>query len=109
MQYKSINFKRGDTLTIECTRRDADGTPVDLTGLTIASKVRNGGFEDTLTVTVVDAGAGTFTLAQTATLTALWPISAEWSDMLCDVEFVDGANVVSSETFAINVLADITY
>lgn len=107
-QMKTINFKRGDTLAIACTRKNSVGAPVNITGMTILSKVRNGAFEDSLVVNVTDAAAGEFTLSRSAANTAAWPLTADGSIMRCDVEFTDGSNVNSSETFAINVIEDIT-
>ena len=108
-RFKTLDLKRGDTLAINCTRTNAAGAAMDLTGLEIASKVRSGGFSDDLTVTVTNAAAGQFTLARDAAGTALWPLTTAESPVLCDVQFSFGGVVASSETFIINVLEDITY
>lgn len=107
-RFKTLDFKRGDTLAIDCTRTNAAGAPVDLTSCTITSQVRSGGFADDLVVTVTDATGGLFTLTRNPAATALWPVSGEESLLLCDVQFAIGDAVVSSETFAIRVLEDIT-
>jgi hypothetical protein len=106
---QSINFKRGDTFSLDCTRKDSGGTAINLTGYTITSSVKMGGsFSDTLTVTVTNAAAGQFTLTKAAANTASWPISTDDSPLLCDVQFVLSGTVKSSETFEIDVVEDIT-
>jgi hypothetical protein len=105
---QSINFKRGDTLSISCTRKDSSGSAINLAGYTITSSVKMGAFTDTLTVTVTNAAAGEFTLTKAAANTASWPLSSGTSPMLCDVQFVVGGTTKSSETFEISVAEDIT-
>lgn len=101
----SFTVKRGDTLTLDCTRTDSAGNAVSLTGVTGAAKMRSRrGTEITLTFAVVSAPAGTFTLSATAAATATWETGA----YLCDVEFTAGAVVASTDTFSVNVIGDIT-
>jgi hypothetical protein len=105
---KSINFKRGDTLSMTCQRLTAAAAAFNLVGYTMAVTVRNGGFSQALTVTVTNASLGQFTLSQTATNTAVWPISDDDdSVMYCDIQFTSGS-VESTETFKIVVREDIT-
>lgn len=105
---KSLNFKRGDTLSITCQRLTAASTPFSLVGYTIAATVRNGAFSQALTVTITAPSTGNFTLSQTATNTALWPVSDDDdSVMYCDIQFTSGS-VESTETFKIVVQEDIT-
>jgi hypothetical protein len=105
---KSINFKRGDTLSMTCQRLTAAAAAFNLVGYTMAATVRNGGFSQALTVTVTNASLGQFTLSQTATNTAVWPISDDDdSAMYCDIQFTSGS-VESTETFKIVVREDIT-
>ena len=105
---KSINFKRGDTLSMTCQRLTAAAAAFNLVGYTMAGTVRNGGFSQALTVTVTNASLGQFTLSQTATNTAVWPISDDDdSVMYCDIQFTSGS-VESTETFKIVVREDIT-
>lgn len=58
-----------------------------------------------LDVTITDPVRGEFTLSKSAGETALWPVR----DLFCDVEFLkpDGT-VVSSDTFMVRVVLDIT-
>lgn len=105
---KSINFKRGDTLSMTCQRLTAAAAAFNLVGYTMAATVRNGGFSQALTVTVTNASLGQFTLSQTAANTAVWPISDDDdSVMYCDIQFTS-ASVESTETFKIVVREDIT-
>ena len=105
---KSINFKRGDTLSLTCQRLTAALAAFNLTGYTIAATVRNGGFSQSLSVSMSSPTTGQFTLSQTATNTALWPVSdSDDSVMYCDIQFTSGS-VESTETFKIVVQEDIT-
>jgi hypothetical protein len=105
---KSINFKRGDTLSMTCQRLTAAAAAFNLVGYTMAATVRNGGFSQALTVSITNASLGQFTLSQTATNTAVWPISDDDdSVMYCDIQFTSGS-VESTETFKIIVREDIT-
>lgn len=105
---KTINFKRGDTLSIACQRLTAAQAAFNLVGYAVAATVRNGGFSQALTVTMPSPVSGQFTLSQTAANTALWPVSdSEASQMLCDVQFTSGS-VESTETFKIIVQEDVT-
>jgi len=105
---KSINFKRGDSLILECQRLTVGLTAFSLLGYTIAATVRNGAFNQALTVVVTNASLGQFSLLQTATNTALWPVSDDDdSVMYCDIQFTSGS-VESTETFRIVVQEDIT-
>lgn len=102
----TITHKRGDTFTLAVTEYlDAEmQSPRDLTGVTITCQMRHPWGEDlvSLTPALTDAAAGTFTL--TAADTEAWRIG-KWS---CDIEFDEGGVVNSSETFAIDVVEDVT-
>jgi hypothetical protein len=105
---KSITFKRGDTFSVTCQRLTAAATAFSLVGYSLAARVRNGKFSQDLTISITDAGQGRFTLSQTASQTALWPISdSDASELLCDIQFTS-ASVESTETFKIIVHEDIT-
>lgn len=103
-----IYHKRGDTFSLTCVWRDSLGTPINISGYTIASQVRTDTFVDTLVITVTDAVNGAFTVTKAAPFTALWPLTSYQSSLLCDIEFSIGGVVVSSETFEIVVSQDIT-
>lgn len=105
---KSINFKRGDTLYLACQRLTAALAAFNLAGYSILATVRNGGFSQSLTVSITSPATGQFTLSQTAANTALWPVSDnDDSVMYCDIQFTSGS-VESTETFKIVVQEDIT-
>ena len=102
----TITHKRGDTFELSCTLEN-EGNAVDITNFTITSQVR--GSDDALlqalTVTKTDAAAGGFTLSATAAQTETWGVQK----YLSDIEFIEGGGEVnSSQTFTIDVLADIT-
>jgi len=112
---QKIPFKRGDTFDMALTWVEPDGTtPKDLTGVTIKSEVRAGVFTDELTVTVTDAAAGEFSLTRAFADTEDWPLTqptvgaALPAQMFCDVQFTEAGVRVSSDTFEIIVLEDIT-
>lgn len=100
-----IEMKRGDQLTIDITRVDGSGQPVNLAGLTITSRVMIAGFSANLTVTVVDAAAGKFRLSATASETATWPVAR----LRSDVKYDEGSGAIRrSRTFTIEVEQEIT-
>lgn len=103
MATQVIEFKRGDTFFLECTRTTSAGVAFDLTGYTITAQVRVDDFLGDLTVAITDAAAGEFTLSATQVQTALWPVAR----INCDVQF-DNVTVESTETFIIDNLEDIT-
>jgi hypothetical protein len=104
-----IYHKRGDTLSLSCQWTDSNNTPINLTGYTITSQVRAVGFVDDLTIVITSAVSGQFVLSATATDTSTWPVtSSQASRTFCDVQFQVGSDVVSSETFQVIVLEDIT-
>ena len=102
----TLNHKRGDTMDFLFTA-ETSGVAIDLTGYTITSQAR--ATDDTVlqsfTVTITDAANGQFTITATNAETELW--SPGQYNM--DIEFVDGSGtVVSTETFVLNVIADVT-
>ncbi len=102
----TLNHKRGDTFDFLFTA-EVSGVALDLTGYTITSQAR--GSDDsvlqTFTVTITDAANGQFTITATDAETELWT-PATYS---MDIEFVDGSGtVISTETFTLNVIADVT-
>lgn len=102
----NITHKRGDTLEWVVTLTQ-DGTVVDISSWTITSQIR----QDTtliasLTVTKTDSSNGVFSLTATASATATWSLGTH----SVDIEFIDGSGfVVSSQTFTLQLVKDITY
>ena len=102
----NITHKRGDTLewVVSLTQNNS---PVNISGWTITSQIR----QDTtlianLTVTVTDAVNGEFNLSATSAQTAGWALGSH----SVDIEFISlGGFVVSSQTFTLQLVRDITY
>lgn len=101
----SVTVKQGDSLEWVVTVSEA-GTGVDISAWSIRAQIRQG---DTLianlTVTKTAAGSGVFSLTATATQTDAWSAGTH----KCDVEFTDGSDVFSTETFDVVVLEDISH
>lgn len=99
----TIDFKRGDTFALGAA---ASGTgDAGLAGWSIRSQIRNG---DTLVaeldVDVTDEAGGEFTLSYSGD-TSAWPLRR----LETDIEYTDpDGNVVSTETYYISVLKDVT-
>lgn len=101
----TIPLKRGDTFVLEATAQQ-NGSPQDLTGWAIRSQVHNGSnLVAELDVSYTDRDAGRYRLACPASATQDWPVKA----LDCDIEYTSPAGqVVSTETFKIDVKADVT-
>ncbi len=99
---ESIPHKRGDTFLLTGT------TDVPLTGYTIASQVRDKSFKliAQLTVNITQTSpTGIYTLSYPAGSSS-WPVGL----LECDVQYTDGSGfIVSTETFEIDVLRDVTH
>jgi len=119
----SIDHKRGDTFEISFTLTDNSGSAVDLTNYTVRAMARDSSgteqvewteAQTTNGVDITNAAAGQFKLVRSASsppagqlATTAWPLGR----LEVDVEFSDNSSppvVVSSDTFSINVLEDIT-
>ena len=100
-----INLKRGDTFIIQVQVKQ-DSTPIDITGWTVKSQLKKGStLIETLTFTAVDLINGIYKLSATAAKTELWPISV----LDCDIQYTTGTpQVISTDTFQVNVIKDIT-
>ncbi|CAB4125015.1 hypothetical protein UFOVP59_67 [uncultured Caudovirales phage] len=109
---QSISHKQGDTFSASCVWTDSTSTAINLTGYTITSQVRvlSGViFVDTLSVTITSAVNGAFTVSATPSATASWPVTTgQYNRMFCDIQFSKAGVVVSSETFEIIVVKEIT-
>jgi hypothetical protein len=102
----SISVKRGDTFTLDFALTESDGTtPLDMTGWTVRSQVRRRKtLVADLVFTAIDAAAGTFRLACADTTD--WPRG----ELQSDIEYTDlSGRVISTETYTIEVLEDVTY
>jgi hypothetical protein len=108
----TVKHKRGDTYTLNCTYTDADGVGIDLTSYTINSQARsNASATSTLFdvtsgsgITLTDATNGEYTLTVAASETESWTPGK----YIQDIEYVTGGVVKSTETFKLEVEADVT-
>lgn len=104
---QTISHKRGDTFTLGASW-NVNGSLVDLSSYEIRSQVRTptGSLVESLLVAVADqeTNTGEFTISASAAQTRAWPLAA----LECDIEFVLDDVVVSSETFGIDVVKDVT-
>jgi len=109
---EQLYHKQGDTFSISCTWTDVNGDPIDLTGYDIKSQVKSFSdtpFEDDLSVAVLVAASGTFSVTASAIQTTLWPVTmGQYKRLFCDVQFKFGGVTTSTETFEIIVLREIT-
>jgi hypothetical protein len=98
-----IRIKRGDSLVFNIALTDSESEPLDLAVENIRSQVRerDGKLIASLTVAATET-TGTYQL--TAESTQGWPARS----LECDIELDIEGTVISSETFAIEVLRDVT-
>jgi hypothetical protein len=101
----TLDFKRGDTFLLTGEGTVAD-VAEDMTGWTVASQVRNGStLLHNLTLTWVDRPNGKYQLSCPPVNTATWPAKL----LVCDIQYTtDTGQVISTETFGINCIADVT-
>lgn len=100
-----LKWKVGDTFKLPC-KLTKDGADVDLTGWLVKSQLR---YVNTLiselTYVVIDALQGLYSLEELGS-TQLWPVGV----YTCDIEYTDPTGlIVSTETFTINFIADVTH
>ena len=100
---EAMDFKRGDTFTISAVVT-TNGVPENLTGWTIKSQLRDGrgALVAELVTAIEDAVNGVYSL--TFADTTGWPIT----ELYGDVEYTFGGTILSTETFTVNVVEDIT-
>lgn len=104
----TIKHKRGDTIDWTGFYK-INNIPVDLTNINIACqfKKENGTLVISPTITKLDqtSNPGKFNIKVLATATALFPIEK----LKADIQYTDlSGSVVSTETFIVNIIQDIT-
>jgi hypothetical protein len=102
----AITHKRGDTFEV-IVNFTLNGQPQDLNGWQLRSQIRaaNKALLKELDIVVIDEAAGVFSLNCPASETVNWTPAP----YQCDIEFIDPSGfVVSSDTFAVNVIRDVT-
>lgn len=100
-----MRIKRGADLLLDCTVTGADGLPMDLTGWTIASEVRD--MDDVLlgalTVELHTPAAGQYRLRYEAT--DAWPTGPA----RMDIAYTDaGGRALTSETLKLSIEREVT-
>ena len=105
----TLRHKRGDTF-VRAVTVYSGVAPYDLGAATVRCQIRRGrgqsGVELVQELTVVESlvDVGKFTISATATETALWPTGMH----LADIQITIGAGVLSTKTFTVDVVEDIT-
>lgn len=103
-QTKVIKIKRGDSFIFTNNQLlDSNGDPIDLTGWTIRSHIRDRSMN---LIDELDMTIETFSYSMTKMNTEMWPVV----DLFWDVEYTmpDGT-VFSSETITVKVIQDVTF
>ena len=101
----AIRIKRGETFLLECTVQESDGSPMDLTGWSIASQIRDGHdtLIATLTVDLYTPVAGQYRL--TGATTADWPQGLAHMD----IAYTDaGGRALTTETLTVSIEREVT-
>ena len=101
----TIPFKRGDTLVLNNTVR-VNGATTNIAGWTIRCQLRDnqGQLVATLTPTITNAAEGEYKL-QTPTPTTGWATGR----LRADIEYTtEAGQVISTDTFYVNVIPDVT-
>ena len=99
----SITLKSGTSLIMPWAFQNSDGTPTDITNLTISAQVRDsaGHLITTLVFSIVNAVGG---IASTPVDTTAWPIG----NLVCDVKTTSGSLVSISDSFTITTVRSVT-
>jgi hypothetical protein len=96
-------FKRGQTITINGVR-SINGSPVNLTGFTLACMIKKGRHSHTLAAGLVDPIAGTFVITSPSSQSR----NFDPGNYDCDVKFMVNNVVAFSMTFTIVIERNIT-
>ena len=103
---QAIDFKRGATFSVQATYKDSTGAPINLTGITITSSVRD--VSDTLVLSLTctplnqSTNAGQYTISGGST--AAWPVGElEW-----DIQYSTGGVITYTETLTLNMITSVT-
>lgn len=92
----TLRLKQGDTL-----RLDVVDDTIDLGVAEIESAVRLGSFYEELTVSDIDAVAGTYILSGD---TRNWPLGS----VDCDIKYTVSGDVIHTSTFQIMIIQAVT-
>lgn len=100
-----IPIKQGATFRLSGTATQDSGAAFDLTGATLSAKLRDAGdaVVETLTVALVSAASGTFTVSSAGT--AGWPVGL----LRGDIKIVlAGGDISFTDTFTVRVEKPVT-
>lgn len=100
-----FTLKQGATFRLSGTATQDSGAAFDLTGATLSAKLRDAAdaLVATLTVALVSAGAGTFTVS--AASTDAWPVGLLRGDILI---VLAGGEKTFTQTFHVRVEKPVT-
>lgn len=101
MATPSFTFIKGSTFSANCTYVPEPGWPTDLTGVTVASRIRDArGYEHTLT----------FTLTSPTTFTLYYGNTQSWFAGVAfwDLLFINNGIAYYSQVVNINILENVT-
>lgn len=102
-----IKHKQGDTFEVGATYSDSGtGAPINLTGYTIVSQVRDsaGVLIESLQVLIADQASKPGEFRLRSTTTGAWPAR----ELLWDIEYRFTDTVISTETLRIAVQGDVS-
>lgn len=99
-----LRAKRGDSITLSCQRKDSAGVAVSLSGVNTLAQIKRGPLSQDFTTEVVAEATGIFLLTLTKELSATLDVGRH----RVDIEYSEGANRVSTETFYIDIIEDVT-
>lgn len=96
-----MQIKRGDSFAFYANFKDSDGAPISYENIKCQIRKRDGTLLEDMTIATTET-AGRYLFS--AGSTDAWPIGILESD----IEVVVGEKTISSETFRIEVVKDIT-
>lgn len=101
---KTYKLKRGSSFKIPtAVLKDVNKQPVNLTGYTVTSQVRDSKSNLVADVPLILSADG-LSFSSSIVDTSNWPVQ----ELYCDIRFEIGGQVTSSDTFAIRVEQGVT-
>lgn len=99
------DFKRGDSFALACVYK-VDGIASSIVGKTITSQIRTNELALVATLTAIpdnqSVNPGHFRLVGPSTTS--WPVAG----LRCDIQIVEAGVIVSTDTFLVPIVQDIT-
>lgn len=109
-----FDIEQGATFSRSVILRDSSGAYINLTGYTIAGKIRRKPSDTvalaSFTCTITGAATGAFTFSLTATQTATLPVNNSEEPLKClyDIESTTGSTVTRLLSGVCNITAQVT-